>query len=179
MLSRLPDRTGRSPLDAPTIPWVIATAALVGAIALALWAASMRGELAEAEDQVAALTAERDQLREASTAQVFDLSPTAQGPANAGGTLYLQASGSGVLNVVNLPALEEGQAYQAWFLPPDEGEPIPGGTFAVDDRGVGFLLVSADVGAIRGVSISAEPADGSTTPSGTMVLSGTASGARG
>lgn len=163
----------------PYIPWIIAAAAVIGAIALAVWATSLRADLADAEDRLAALTAERDQLRAASTAQVFDLLPTAQGPANASGSLYLTAGGSGVLSAVNLPILDEGEAYQAWFLPPDEGEPIPGGTFAVDDRGIGFVLVSADVGAIRGVSISVEREAGSTEPTGVMLLSGSASGARG
>lgn len=161
------------------MPWIIAAAAVIGAIALAMWATSLRADLAAAEDRIAALAAERDQLRAASIAQVFDLSPTAQGPANASGSLYLTADGSGVLSAVNLPDLDDGEAYQAWFLPPDEGEPIPGGTFTIDERGVGFMLVSADVGAIRGVSISVEPEAGSTEPTGAMLLSGTASGARG
>ncbi len=170
------------PLPLPggtTIPWVIAIAAVVGSIALAAWTTSLRGDLDAAEDQVAALTAERDQLREAATASVFDLTPTAQGPGNASGTLYVTASGSGVLNVVNLPVPEDGQAYQTWFLPPDEGDPIPGGTFTVDDRGIGFLLVAADVGAFRGVTVSLEPESGSESPTGPMLLTGAASGARG
>lgn len=163
----------------PTVPWVIAVVAVVGAITLAVWAASLRGDLDEAEARIAELAAERDQLREASTAQVFDLSPTFQGPGNANGTLYLTAEGSGVLSAVNLPELEEEDAYQVWFLPPDDGKPIPGDTFTVDDRGIGFMLVSADVGAIRGVSISVEPEGGSTEPTGAVLLNGSASGARG
>lgn len=179
MPSSPPRQNASAVPSSPTDPWIIAAAAVLGAIVLAVWATSLRSELEDAEDRVAALTAERDELREASTAQVFTLSPTAQGPGNASGTLYLTAGGSGVLSAVNLPELDEGEAYQAWFLPPDEGEPIPGGTFAVNDRGIGFMLVSADVGAIRGISISAEPADGSTEPTGAMLLSGSASGARG
>ncbi len=179
MPSPSPTSKPSSPSATATVPWLIAVAAVVGAIVLALWAASLRDDLDDTRARVAELAAERDQLREASTAQVFDLSPTAQGPGNASGALYMTAEGSGVLSAVNLPAAGEGEAYQVWFLPPDEGEPIPGGTFTADDRGIGFMLVSADVGAIRGVSISVEPESGSTEPTGPMLLSGSASGARG
>jgi hypothetical protein len=178
MSSRRPP-TRSLPDTGATIPWIIAIAAVIGCVALAAWATSLRGDLDAAEERVAALTAERNEIREAATASVFDLSPTAEGPANASGTLYVTASGSGVLSVVNLPAIEEGKAYQAWFLPADEGQPIPGGTFQVDDRGIGFMLVAADVGAFRGVSISVEPEAGSAEPTGPMLLSGAAAGARG
>jgi hypothetical protein len=173
-------RHPRLPLPSGTaIPWVIAIAAVIGCIGLAAWTTALRDDIDAAEERVAALTTERNQLREAATASVFDLTPTAEGPANGGGTLYLTATGSGVLTVVNMPDLAEGETYQAWFLPPDEGEPIPGGTFTVDDRGIGFMLVAADTGAFRGVAISLEPEAGSETPSGPMLLTGAAGGARG
>lgn len=175
---RRPAPPRREPTGLP-LPWLIALAALIGCIVLAVWAVNLRGDLSDAEDRVRELTVERDGLRQAATASVYDLTPTAEGPANASGTLYLTAAGSGVLNVVNLPALGEGEAYQVWFLPPDEGEPIPGSTFPVDDRGIGFLLVAADVGAFRGVAVSVEPEGGSTVPSGPMLLTGAAAGARG
>lgn len=93
--------------------------------------------------------------------------------------MYLDATGTGVLNVVNMPQPEEGFSYQIWFLPDNEGAPIPGGAFTVDDRGVGFLLIPADSGNVRGMSISREPEGGSEEPSGPMLLAGSASGARG
>jgi anti-sigma-K factor RskA len=140
---------------------------------------SLRGDLDDARHRVAALTDERDTLRRAATATVFDLAPTAQGPASASGTLYLTATGSGVLEVVNLPASGQGTVYQLWFVPPDDGPLLPGATFTVDADGTGFALVAADTGAFKGVSISAEPEGGSETPTGPLLLSGATSGARG
>jgi hypothetical protein len=166
-------------LSGAMIPWLIAAAALIGCIVFAIWTTSLRGDLDDARDRAASLETERDSLREAATASVYDLTPTAQGPAEASGSLYLTATGSGVLNVVNLPQLEDNTVYQVWYLPPDEGDPIPGGTFGVDVDGVGFMLVAADVGAFRGVSISVEPEGGSPTPTTPMLLSGSAAGARG
>jgi hypothetical protein len=165
--------------DRALIPWAIALAAAIGCIALAIWAVSLRGDLADAEDRVAALVAERDSLREAATATVYDLVPTAQGPAGASGSLYLTATGSGVLDAVSLPKLEADTVYQVWFLPPDDGPPIPGNTFTVNEDGVGFTLIAADTGAFKGVSISREPEGGSEAPTGPLLLTGAAAGARG
>lgn len=161
------------------IPWLIAIAALIGCIGLAIWSTSLRSDLNDAEARVAELVNERDQLRQAATATAYELSPTAQGPANGSGTMYLTAAGSGVLSVVNLSQPGDGESYQVWFLPEDEGQPIPGGTFPVDEHGIGFLLVSADVGAFRGIAISIEPESGSPTPTGSMLLTGAGAGARG
>lgn len=165
--------------DRAIIPWVIAIAAVLGCIALAVWAVSLRGDLRDAEDRVAGLVAERNELRKAATATVYDLVPTAQGPDSASGTLYLTATGSGVLDVVNLPSLDEGRAYQVWFLPTDDGAPIPGNTFTVNDDGIGFTLIAADTGAFKGISVSEEPEDGSKAPTGPLLLTGAAAGARG
>lgn len=176
--SRMPARTPAL-LGPNAMPWVIAIAAVVGCIALATWTVSLQGDLGDANDRAEALAAEQASLRESATAAVYDLSPTAQGPASASGTMFLTASGSGVLNVVNMPATKDGMAYQLWFLPPDEGEPIPGSTFTVSDRGIGFTLIAADVGSFRGVSISLEPEAGSTAPTGPQLLGGAGAGARG
>ncbi len=179
-MSSRPTPRPPSPLGSiATIPWVIAIAAVVGCIALAAWTTILRSDLEDADARVAALTDERNQLREAATASVYELTPTAEGPGDAHGTMYLTASGSGVLSVVNLPAPEDGQAYQVWFLPPEEGAPVPGATFGVDDNGVGLVLIAADTGAFRGVAISQEPLAGSAAPTGPMLLSGAAAGARG
>ena len=179
-MSTRPSSSGfRFLTGANTMPWIIAVVAVIGCIGLAAWTTSLRNDLDAAENRVATLVSERDQLRENATAAVYDLSPTAQGPANASGTMYVTAGGSGVLNVVNLPAPGDGEAYQVWFLPPDEEEPIPGSTFPVDDRGIGFVLIAADVGSFRGVAISLEPEAGSSSPTGPMLLTGAGAGARG
>lgn len=173
-------QTSREPSTLGTaVPWLIAVSAVIGCIGLAIWSTSLRSDIADANDRIAALVAERNQLRQAATATTHNLTPTAQGPQSASGTMYLSASGSGVLNVVNMPQADDGSRYQIWFLPDNEGEPIPGSTFTVDERGVGFTLIPADTGPFRGISISQEPASGSERPSGPMLLTGAASGARG
>jgi hypothetical protein len=169
----------RPPRDLLTVPWAVVAVSLVACLALAIWAVSLRADLDTAEDRVAELVEERDQLRRAATATVYDLAPTAEGPAGAGGTLYLTASGSGVLDVVNLPDPGEDAAYQVWFQPPGDGQPIPGATFDVDEDGVGFALIAADTGTFERIAVTREPAGGSATPTWPLLLAGAASGARG
>lgn len=162
-----------------TLPWAVAIAAIVACIALGAWALALQGDLDDADDRIAALVQERDELRRAATATVYQLSPTADGPAEASGMLFLTATGSGVLDAVNLPDPGEGGVYQLWFHPPGGGAPLPGVTFTLNEDGLGFALVAADTGTFDTVSISREPEGGSQTPTGPMVLSGDGPGARG
>ncbi len=162
-----------------TLPWAIAIAALVACIALGAWMLALRSDLDDADARIAALVQERDELRRAATATVYQLSPTADGPAEASGTLFLTATGSGVLDAANLPDPGEGRVYQLWFHPSDSDSPLPGATFTLNDDGLGFALIAADTGTFESISISLEPAGGSETPTGPMLLTGAGAGARG
>ena len=175
--NRQPPRP-RPLLDQITLPWAVAIAAAIACIALGSWALALRNDLDDAEGRITALVQERDEIRRAATATVYELSPTADGPAEASGTLYLTATGSGVLDAANLPD-PGGGVYQLWFHPQDGGPPLPGPTFTVNEDGLGFALIAADTGTFGSVSISREPVGGSETPTGPMVLAGDAAGARG
>jgi hypothetical protein len=161
-----------------TVPWAVAIVALAACLVLGGWAIALRADLDAAEDRVAELERERDELRRAATATVYELAPTADGPAEASGTLFLTATGSGVLDAANLPDPGDG-VYQLWFHPLDGESLLPGATFTVNEEGLGFALIAADTGAFEAVSISREPAGGSEAPTGPMVLTGAAAGARG
>lgn len=175
--NRQPPRP-RPLLDQITLPWAVAIAAAIACIALGSWALALRNDLDDAEGRISALVQERDEIRRAATATVYELSPTADGPAEASGTLYLTATGSGVLDAANLPDPGDG-VYQLWFHSQDGGPPLPGPTFTVNEDGLGFALIAADTGTFGSVSISREPAGGSETPTSPMVLTGDAAGARG
>lgn len=166
-------------LEQLTVPWAIAIVAAIACIALAVWAVSLRHDLDDAEARVASLVRERDEIRRAATATVYELAPTADGPADANARLYLTATGSGVLDVVNLPDPGEGRVYQLWFHPQGGGPLLPGASFTVDEDGIGFARIAADTGAFTGISISQEPEGGSEEPTGPILLTGDASGARG
>lgn len=165
-------------LDRLTLAWMITIAALIACIVFGGWAIALRSDLDDAEKRVAELVQERDEIRRAATATVFELSPTAEGPTEASATLYLTATGSGVLEAANLPDAGD-DVYQLWFQPQGGGSLLPGATFSVDGDGLGFALIAADTAAFDAISISREPQGGSETPTGPMVLAGDAAGARG
>lgn len=162
------------------LPW-----AICGILALMLAVTSWR--VIDLDAQVSDARSERDtiaaQLLDAQTeagATAYRLATTPAGPGNASGTAFMPDSGSGILAVVNLPTAAQGTTWQIWYFRSDTEPPVPGPTFAIDDAGIGYSLIPADVGEIRGLGVSIEPEGGSTAPTSPMSLQGTATqGARG
>ncbi|HEU0165710.1 MAG TPA: anti-sigma factor [Thermomicrobiales bacterium] len=152
---------------------------VVIAIGLFIWAFRLEGELHDTRHDLAAVTTERDTLRQNANATAYTLTPTSSAPANATGRAFLTIQGSGVLTTANLPRLGTNQIYQVWFRASASTSPIPGGTFALDKNGNGFLLLSGDVGSFQTLSVSVEPASGSTAPTTPMLLTVDVSGVRG
>jgi anti-sigma-K factor RskA len=71
--------------------------------------------------------------------------------------------------VSNLPQLPASQTYQFWLI----GEqPVSGGLFRVDERGVGSFVVESDtpLGQYESIGVSREPAGGSDTPTTDQIL---------
>lgn len=78
----------------------------------------------------------------------------------------------GLLYVRALPALEPGNQYQLWLT---RGEVrVSAGTFTVDEQGNASLLFHIDdpIDNYTWARVTAEPASGSTVPSGTVVAAG-------
>ena len=98
------------------------------------------------------------------------------GPASPalGRYMWSEEAGLGVLYVVNLPELGENESYQLWFLG-ESGTPVSGGTFRPQPDGSARLLVRGGAlvaSGLTGMAITVEPADGSETPTGEIVLQG-------
>lgn len=165
----------------PRTSWLPAAAlvALVVALATSVWAISLRGDVDDLNAENRALTSEVELLRQRANATAYHLAPTGDAPANAAGTAFFTLDGSGVVAVTNLLPAPEGRSYQIWYFPSPDAEPLPGATFAVDENGSGFMLIPADVGLFTDITITLEPAAGSTSPTGPIYLSGSTGGARG
>ena len=114
------------------IGFVLAALALVTILAVA-WGFTMRQDLDDEQDRIAALQAEIDQLRAQANATAYTLSPTAYAPENALGTAFFSLDGTGVITVSNLAQAPEGRSYQVWYYPTDDAEPIPGAVFEIDE----------------------------------------------
>jgi hypothetical protein len=149
------------------------------AVAMGVWALILRSEVADLRDDNRAMTSEIELLRQQANATSYRLAPTADAPVGASGMAFFNLDGTGVIAVTNLDRAPEGRSYQVWYFPEPDAEALPGATFAVDDSGTGFMLIPADVGLFTDVIVTLEPAAGSTTPTGPIVLSGATGGARG
>lgn len=97
-----------------------------------------------------------------------------QGTPATGGYLWSDEEQLGVLFVSGLAQLDADESYQLWFLD-EAGTPVSGGTFRPQPDGSARLLVrdgdAAGTG-LAGMAITVEPAGGSETPTGDIVLQG-------
>lgn len=135
-------------------------------------------DLAASQDRIAQLNAKQAQDEYViSFVSAPGVATRALSPAEAGqgarGEMYMYpGNSSAVVLFSGLAPLEPGQVYQFWLA--DGSTQVAGGTFAVDDGGLGHIVVQAprEVNAFREVMVTVEPEGGSTTPSETVVLEG-------
>jgi hypothetical protein len=102
-----------------------------------------------------------------------DLVGTVPASQARGRYMWSQEEGLGVLFLSNLPQLPEDSTYQLWVTR-EGGSPVSGGTFTPQDDGSARLIVrTSDLGGtLTGMAITVEPAAGSATPTGEIVLQG-------
>jgi anti-sigma-K factor RskA len=81
----------------------------------------------------------------------------------------------GVLNVENLPVLQRDQDYQLWVIDPRYQNPVNGGVFTVDEKGVARVEFRPDqpVTAVTTFAISRERKGGVPKAEGPIVAAGT------
>ena len=122
-------------------------------------------DLLQEQDQAMRVVALSGQGRE-------DLASTAPSSPIRGSYFWSAEANLGVLFMVNLPQLAANRTYQLWVLGP-EGTPVSAGTFVPEADGSARLLVGGDLGGtLTGMAITVEPAPGSATPTGEIILQG-------
>jgi anti-sigma-K factor RskA len=126
--------------------------------------------------RVATLTAEvsKQQLLETvlhgAGVRVVTMGPQPAAPTAWGSMVINPTTTDGYLVTSGLPSLPKDKIYQLWLL---KGEArTNGGTFAVDQRGAGTLLIRAParLDTYTGCGITVEPYGGSPKPTGARVL---------
>ncbi len=165
--------------EGSTLPWLLTALLFLGVIGLVAWGVGLRSDLDTTRATLTVRGQDLATVRLGANATAYTLVPTAEGPELARGVAFFQPEGSGVLHLSNLPALDPARAYQLWYFPVGDEAPIPGDTFNLNEDGIAFSLIPADVGAVRALGISAEPTAGSQAPTGPIILIGTLGGARG
>jgi len=101
-----------------------------------------------------------------------DLIGTAPASPVRGSYFWSAEANLGVLFVVNLSQLSDDRTYQLWMVN-EEGTPVSAGTFRPQADSSARLLVQGGLGAaLTGMAITVEPAGGSETPTGEIVIQG-------
>jgi Anti-sigma-K factor rskA len=96
----------------------------------------------------------------------------------AKGMVYLTPEGNdAVLVAYNLPRLAAREIYQVWLNNPEVEQRVNGGTFKVDDKGRGHVIVRSPattrLAQYKYCNVTREPEQGSLKPTGPRVLNGT------
>jgi anti-sigma factor RsiW len=145
-------------LSFPTrfVGWLAAAVLFVTSLGLGAWNLSLREQI---------------QTLAVRPVPSVALAATADAPG-ASGALAVESGGGNVITVSNLPRLAAGQVYEAWVI--GATGPQAAGTFLIapDGRGAVALTRSAAPGEV--VAITAEPAPGTSAPTGKILLKGMA-----
>jgi anti-sigma-K factor RskA len=191
------DQTSRvvefKPRTRGALPVWLSAAASIAAVALGLYAMTLRQRIDVLEDRLRDANARADSVqRELAVAQasdtdarqrlavltaddvrVINLAGQTPAPGAAGRAFWSASQKRLVFTASNLPTLSPGRQYQLWVIPPGEKTPISAGM--LDLQAGGRVLTLADspravqVGA---VAVSEEPVGGVAAPTGPIVLLG-------
>ena len=150
------------------IPWTIAAALAIAAIALLISWRQTRQEADSTRQQLASARSESEELR----SQVGELQGdpkvirlVGQAPApGASAQIYWDVAKRNWVVAVNLPPPPEGKVYQLWFVKAD-GQ-ISAGLIRPNDKGYGFSVINLppDLAGLKAAAITLEPEGGSPSP---------------
>jgi anti-sigma-K factor RskA len=180
----------------PTQRWWPAALATVAAVALALGLLATRTRLERMRDRAEALVREVEQARrevsqlqealeEARSVRDLVARPESRltllaglkpAPEARGRVIWNAATREAVLLVSGLERAPAGKAYEIWVIGPSN-QPVPAGVFQPrpDGTAVVSLPPVEDTARARTFAVTLEPAAGSASPTGPMVLAGAVS----
>jgi hypothetical protein len=166
------ERTVRAERTRPSrFDWALRIAAVLAIVAVGAWGLNLQRQLNEAQafDQAVASVV---QAAGQPGAKVAVLTPTKDGPGS--GIAAVQADGSVVLAMHELPATTGSEVYTTWVIVPDQA-PTSVGDFSVGSNGVqSFTSRPTTTPAGSQIVITREPNAGNTAPQGPAVSAGVA-----
>lgn len=150
------------------IPWAVAAAFAIAAIALFVSWRQTRQEADSTRRQLASVSSEAQELRAElneppSDPRVIQLDGQPAAP-NSSGRIYWDKANNNWVVAVNLPRPPPGKVYQLWFVKPDAK--INAGLIRLDDKGYGFSVINVppEIGGLDAAAITLEPEGGSEAP---------------
>ena len=156
--------------------WLVAAASLVVAVAALAWVAilqvqisDLRGSLMLASERASRFDRVASVLASDKLA-VKPLQPAQTAAASTGYVFLDPASETGMLMCHDLPPLQQGHAYQVWFIRGNDR--VSGGMLWPDLRGDGYTMIQvpADVQSYDSIGLTDEPGSGSAWPTTPRVI---------
>jgi anti-sigma-K factor RskA len=136
---------------------MLAAAAVLAVVGLFMWNTSLR-------DQNEGLRGELE------THQTYELQGSGVA-RNVRGEVVEVGDGRAVLVAENLPAVPEGEVYEAWLL--RGGVPEPAGLFEPREEGIAAAPIEGSIEGADAVAVTVEPSSGSTMPTSDILLTAT------
>jgi anti-sigma-K factor RskA len=156
--------------------WLVAAASLIVAICSLGWAAILQTQVSELQNS-AILASQRVarfdhvvQVLASDKLAVRPLEPMMQSMQSRGYVFLDPESGTGMLMCHGLPPVEQGHAYQVWFVRGNER--VSAGMLWPDMSGDGYTLIQvpADLQSFDSIGLTDEPGSGSAWPTTPRVM---------
>jgi hypothetical protein len=156
--------------------WLVAAASLVISLGAITWAAQLQNQIAtlQSDALVARAQAARyDRVVEllASEKQAIrPLQPVVQNMPSRGMVYLNPSSGTGMLMCYHMPPIEQGRAYQVWFVRGNER--ISAGLLWPDHLGNGYAIIQVptDLQSFESIGLTDEPGTGSGWPTTPRII---------
>ena len=156
--------------------WLVAAASFVVAVASLGWVAVLQVQMTDLRNQ-SLVASERDaridrvvNVLGSDRLAVKPLHPMLGTLASTGYVFLDPKSGTGMLMCHDLPPVEQGHAYQVWFVRGNDR--VSGGMLWPDRSGDGYTIIQlpSDVQSFDSIGLTDEPGDGSAWPTTPRVL---------
>jgi anti-sigma factor RsiW len=143
-------------------PWVAVAAALLVSFSVGVWNNQLRGELREQGEVLEVYEHAR---------QTWALAPTAAGGGRGRGLVaVLEGGGQPVVLLQDLPAQPPNRIYQVWVI--RNGQPVSAAVVRPGPEPQQRVELQQDLTGVQTIAVSVEPAGGSPSPTGPIVLAG-------
>lgn len=164
------------------IPWAVAAAFLLVAIALGVKVQTLNQELRR---QIALTASQAAASSRAQLALDVLTAPTAQRallvaaktrPVPTGRAVYLASTGGLIFQATSLDPLPENRTYELWVIPANGTAPIPAGLFRPDAEGSASVVLPPLPRGVpaKAFGVTIEKAEGAATPTAPIILAGAA-----
>jgi anti-sigma-K factor RskA len=159
----------RRPRAIPRAPWLLGLAAsLLLVLGLGAWNVQLQGELRTSR----AIEANQGRIIAALSGggQSWPMQPGAQASGAGGVVVRDPRTGELLVHAEGLASLPADRTYQAWTFESAEAAPAPAGLSGAGSAGSFTLPVLPSSERVAAVALSLEPAGGSPSPTGPVVL---------